>query len=128
MEVARDLLELQELISELGLTDDKRDSLRYKVSIPGNYYVEEEGQLESLYTCRLVDVSTRGACIEIDEVTVQLGDTVHLQFSVGSNITEAVGEVVYIDGKCDGYRVGLQSTIERDNIVNQLLSKSWISS
>jgi hypothetical protein len=128
MEVVRDLLELQELVSQLGLTDDKRDSPRYKVSIPGNYYVEEEGQLESLYTCRLVDVSTRGACIEIDEVTVQLGDTVHLQFSIGSNITEAVGEVVYIDGKGDGYRVGLQSTIEKDNIVNQLLSKSWISS
>jgi hypothetical protein len=128
MEVARDLLELQELISELGLTDDKRDSLRYKVNIPGNYYVEEEGQLESLYTCRLVDVSTRGACIEIEEVTVQLGDIVHLQFSIGSNITEAVGEVVYIDGKSDGYRVGLQSTIEKDNIVNQLLCKSWISS
>jgi hypothetical protein len=128
MEVVRDLLELQELVSQLGLTDDKRDSPRYKVSIPGNYYVEEEGQLESLYTCRLVDVSTRGACIEIDEVTVQLGDTVHLQFSIGSNITEAVGEVVYIDGKGDGYRVGLLSTIEKDNIVNQLLSKSWISS
>ena len=128
MEVARDLLELQELISKLGLTDDKRDSLRYKVNIPGNYYVEEEGQLESLYTCRLVDVSTRGACIEIEEVTVQLGDIVRLQFSIGSNITEAVGEVVYIDGKSDGYRVGLQSTIEKDNIVNQLLNKSWISS
>jgi hypothetical protein len=110
MEVARDLLELQELVSQLGLTDDKRDSLRYKVSIPGNYYVEEDSQHGSLYTW------------------VQLGDIVHLQFSVGSNITEAVGKVVYIDGKGDGYRVGLQSTIEEDNIVNQLLSKSWISS
>ena len=66
--------------------------------------------------------------MQIEEVTVQLGDIVHLQFSVGSNITEAVGKVVYIDGKGDGYRVGLQSTIEEDNIVNQLLSKSWISS
>ena len=128
MEVARDMLELQELVSQLGLTDDKRDSLRYKVSIPGNYYVEEESPLGSLYPCRLVDVSTRGACMEIDEVTVQLGDIVHLQFSVGLNITEAVGRVVYIDGKGDGYRVGLQSTIEKDNIVNQLLCKSWISS
>jgi hypothetical protein len=124
MEVARDLLELQELVSQLGLTDDKRDSLRYKVNIPGNYYVEEGNQHGFLYTCRLVDVSTRGACIEIDEVTIQLGDIVHLQFSVGSNITEAVGKAVYIDGKGDGYRVGLQSTIEKDNIVNQLLSKS----
>ena len=128
MEVVRDLLELQELVSQLGLTDDKRDSLRYKVSIPGNYYVEEESQHGSLYPCRLVDVSTRGACIVIDEVTVQLGDIVHLQFSVGSNITEAVGKVVYIDGKSDGYKVGLQSTIEKDNIVNQLLCKIWISS
>jgi hypothetical protein len=124
MEVARDILELQELVSQLGLTDDKRDSLRYKVSIPGNYYVEEDSQHGSLYPCRLVDVSTKGACMQIEEVTVQLGDIVHLQFSVGSNITEAVGKVVYIDG----YRVGLQSTIEEDNIVNQLLSKSWISS
>jgi hypothetical protein len=128
MEVARDLLELQELVSKLGLTDDKRDSLRYKVSIPGNYYVEEGSQHGPLYACRLVDVSTRGACIEIDEVMVHLEDIIHLQFSVGSNITEAVGKVVYIDGKGDGYRVGLQSTIEKDNIVNQLLSKSWISS
>ena len=127
MEVARDLLELQALVSQLGLTDDKRDSLRYEVSIPGNYYVDQESQHGSLYPCRLVDVSTRGACIEIEEVTVQLGDIVHLQFSVGSSITEAVGEVVYIDGKGDGYRVGLQSTIEKDNIVNQLLSKLWIS-
>jgi hypothetical protein len=98
MEVARDILELQELVSQLGLTDDKRDSLRYKVSIPGNYYVEEDSQHGSLYPCRLVDVSTKGACMQIEEVTVQLGDIVHLQFSVGSNITEAVGKVVYIDG------------------------------
>jgi len=74
-----------------------------------------------------VDISTRGACIEIEEVTIQLGDIVHLQFSVGSNISEAVGKVVYIDGKGDGYRVGLQSIIEKNNIVNQLLSKIWIS-
>ena len=127
MEVARDLLELQELVSQLGLTDDERDSFRYKVNIPGNYYVEEESQHGSLYICRLVDVSTRGACIEIEEVTFQLGDIVHLQFSVGSNIAEAVGRVVYIDGKGNGYRVGLQSTIEKENIVNQLLTKSWIS-
>jgi hypothetical protein len=128
MEVARDLLELQELVSQLGLTDDKRDSLRYKVSIPGNYYVEEDSQHGSLYTCRLVDVSTKGACMVIEEIMVQLGDIVYLQFSVGSNITEAVGKVVYIDGKGDGYRVGIQSTIEEDNIVDQLVSKSWISS
>ena len=44
MEVARDLLELQELVSQLGLTDDKRGSLRYEVSILGNYYVEKESQ------------------------------------------------------------------------------------
>jgi len=128
MEVARDLLELQELVSQLYLTDNKRVSLRYKVSIPGNYYIEKGSQHRSLDTCRLVDVSTRGVCIEIEEVTFQLGDIVHLQFSIGSNITEAVGKAVYIDGKGDGYRVGLQSTIEKDNIVNQLLSKSWISS
>ena len=128
MEVARDLLELKELISQLDLIDDKRDALRYEVSIPGNYYIEKGSQHRSLFACRLVDVSTRGACIEIEEVTIQLGDIVHLQFSVGSNITEAVGEVVYIDGKGEGCRVGLQSAIKKENIVNQLLSKSWISS
>ena len=124
MEVARDLLELEELISQLGLTDDKRDSPRYKVSIPGNYYVDVEGPLGPLYPCRLVDVSTRGACMQIDEVTVKLGDIVLLQFSVGSNIRKAVGQVVYIDGKGDGYRVGLRSAIVKDDIVNQLLGKS----
>jgi len=127
MEVARDLLELKELISQLGLTDDKRDSLRYEVSIPGNYYIEKENQHRSLYACRLVDVSTRGACIEIEEVTFQLNDIVHLQFSIGSNITEAFGRVVYIDRKGNGYKVGLQSTTEKENIVNQLLCKCWIS-
>jgi len=86
MKVARDLLELQELISQLGLTDDKRDSPRYKVSILGNYYIEQGSQNKSLSTCRLGNVSTRGACIEIEEVTFQLGDIVHLQFSIGSMI------------------------------------------
>ena len=127
MKVARDLLELKELISQLGLTDDKRDSPRCKVSIPGNYYIEQGSQNKSLSTCRLVNVSTRGACIEIEEVTVQLGDIVHLQFSVGSNITEAVGKVVYIDRKGNGCKVGLQSIIANENILNQLLIKSWIS-
>ena len=124
MEVARDLLELEELISQLGLTDDKRDSPRYKVNIPGNYYVDQEGPLGPLYPCRLVDVSTRGACMQIDEVTVKLGDIVLLEFSVESNIRKAVGQVVYIDGKGDGYRVGLRSAMVKDDIVNQLLSKS----
>ena len=128
MEVARDLLELQELISQLGLTDDKRESPRYKVSIPGNYYIEQRNQSNPLSTCRLVDVSTSGVCIEIEEVTFQCKDIVHLQFSIGSNITEAVGKVIYIDHKDNGYKVGLQSTIESDNILNQLLLKFWISS
>ena len=127
MEVARDLLELQELISQLGLTEDKRVSTRYVVSIPGNYYIEQGSQHKSLSTCRLADVSTSGVCIEIEEVTFQLGDIVHLQFSIGSNITEAVGKVVYIDRKGNGYKVGLQSIIENENILNQLLIKSWIS-
>jgi hypothetical protein len=128
MKVARDLLELKELISQLGLTDDKRDSPRYKVSIPGNYYIEQGSQNKSLSTCRLVNVSTRGACIEIEEVTFQLGDIVHLQFSIGSSITEAVGKVAYIDRKGNACKVGLQSAVENDNILNQLLIKFWISS
>ena len=127
MKVARDLLELQELISQQGLTDDKRDSSRYKVSIPGNYYIEQGSQHNPLSTCRLVNVSTRGACIEIEEVTFQLGDIVHLQFSIGSNITEAVGKVIYIDRKGNGYKVGLLATVENDNILNQLLVKCCIS-
>ena len=127
MKVARDLLELQELISQQGLTDDKRDSSRYKVSIPGNYYIEQGSQHNPLSTCRLVNVSTRGACIEIEEVTFQLGDIVHLQFSIGSNITEAVGKVIYIDRKGNGCKVGLLATVENDNILNQLLVKCCIS-
>ena len=128
MKVARDLLELQELISHLDLTDDKRDSPRYKVSIPGKYYIEQGSQNKSLSTCRLVNVSTRGACIEIEEVTLQLGDIAHLRFSIGSSITEAVGKVVYIDRKGNGCKVGLRSAIENDNLLNQLLAKLWISS
>jgi hypothetical protein len=67
MEVARDLLELQELVSQLGLTDDQRDSPRYTVNILGNYYVEQKKHQPSLPACRLVNVSTRGACIEIEK-------------------------------------------------------------
>jgi hypothetical protein len=51
-----------------------------------------------------------------------LGDIVHLQFPIGTNITDAVGKVAYINCKGDVYKVGLQSTSEKDNIVNQLFS------
>ena len=122
MEVARDLFELKKLISELELVDDKRDYHRYRVDIAGNYYVEQKNHRSALSACRLVDVSTKGACIEVEEVTVQLGDIVHLQFSTGTNITDAVGKVAYINRKGDVYKVGLQSTSEKDNIVNQLFS------
>ena len=122
MEVARDLLELQELISQLGLTDDKRDSARYNVNIPGNYYVKEGSQCKSLCTCRLVDVSKRGASIEIVKLSFHVGAILHLLFPLGTNVTDAVGKVIYINPTDSGYKVGLQSINEKDNIVTQLLN------
>jgi hypothetical protein len=122
MQEARDLLELQELIAQLGLTDDKRDSFRYKVNIPGNYYVKEGNHCKSLCTCRLVDISKKGASIEIVKLSFHVGATLHLLFPLGANMTEAVGRVIYINRTDSGYKVGLQSISEKDNIVAQLFN------
>ena len=122
MQEARDLFELQELIAQLGLTDDKRDSPRYKVNIPGNYYVEEGDRHKSLCSCRLVDVSKRGASIEIVKISFHLGAILHLLLPKGDNIQDAIGKVIYINRTDSGYKVGLQSISEEDNIVTQLLS------
>ena len=122
MEVARDLYELKKLISELELVDNKRDYHRYRVEIAGNYFVEQKNHRGTLSPCRLVDVSTKGACIEIEEAAVQVGDIVHLQFAIGSSIADAVGKVAYINRKGDVYKVGLQSGSEKDNILHQLFN------
>ena len=121
MQEARDLLELQELIAQLGLTDDKRDSPRYKVNISGNYYVKEGNQCRPLCTCRLVDVSKKGVSIEIVKLSFHVGAILHLLFPLGANMTDAVGKVIYINRTDSGYKVGLQSISEKDNIVTQLL-------
>ena len=124
MEVARDLLELKALIAQLGLSDDKRDSPRYKVDIPGSYYSAKDGQGGFSNACRLVDVSRKGASIEIEKAAFNLGDIIHLQFPIGSNnTTYALGKVVYIDRIDNGYKVGLQSPNEEANIISQLLSQ-----
>ena len=42
MEVAHDLTELKELISRLGLKEERRQSRRYNIEIAGNYNAEPE--------------------------------------------------------------------------------------
>jgi hypothetical protein len=123
MKVAHELIELKELISQLGLKDGKREFPRYKVDIPGNYYIEQGSLRGFRYTCRLVDVSKGGVSIKIEKVTFHLGEILHLQFSAGLNMTDAVGKVVYIDREDDGYKVGLQSLSEKVDIINQLFNE-----
>ena len=122
MKVARDLVELQELISQLGLPDEIRESFRYKVNIPGNYYVKEGSDCKALFTCRLVNVSKKGASIKIEKLSFHVGAILHLLFSMESTVTDAVGKVVYIRRIEGGYKVGLQSIGKKDNIINQLLN------
>jgi len=123
MEVANDLLELQELISRLGLKDDRRQSPRYKVEIPANYYIEQGSLRGSQGKCCLVDVSRKGVSIKVENITFQEGEILHLRFQTESNQVDVFGKTVRIDREEDEYLVRIQSTNENTDIVNQLFSK-----
>lgn len=123
MEVAHDLKELKELISRLGLRDDRREFPRYKVDISGNYCIEQGGISGFRDTCRLVDASRRGVTIKIKNIKFHEGTILHLQFSKGLNPTDVAGKVVHIDRKGDEYLVGVHSLSKNIDIINQLFSE-----
>ena len=119
MEVAHDIAELKELIAQLGLADDMRDSPRYQVDIAANYSIglDEESTVSDV--CHLVNVSKRGIAIKIRNVTFPEGTILRLQFSKTLHV---VGRVVHIDREDDGYLVGVESLSKNIDIVSQLLA------
>ena len=119
MEVAHDIAELKELISQLGLTDDMRDSPRYKVDIRANYSIEPVKEVSVTYGCYLVDVSKSGIAIRTKDLTFKKGALLRIQFSKELNV---IGRVVHIDREADEYLVGLESLSKDIDIVSQLLA------
>ena len=119
MEVAHDIAELKELISQLGLVDDMRDSPRYKVDIAANYSLELDEESNVLDVCHLVNVSKKGIAIRVRNVAFQEGTLLRLQFSKTLHV---VGRVVHIDREDGGYFVGVESLSKDINIVNQLFA------
>ena len=119
MEVAHDIAELKDLISQLGLTDDMRDAPRYKVDIRANYSIEPVKEISVTYVCYLVDVSKSGIAIRIKNPTFKEGTLLRLQFSKELNV---IGRVVRIDREGDEYLVGLESLSKDIDIVSQLLA------
>ena len=119
MEIAHDIAELKELIAQLGLADDMRDSTRYQVDIAANYSIELEEENNVSDVCHLVNVSKRGIAIKIRNVTFSEGTLLRLQFSKTLHV---VGRVAHIDREDDGYLVGIESLSRNIDIVNQLLA------
>ena len=109
MEEAHDLRELKELISQLGLRDNRRDFQRVEVDILGNFYLEQGNLCGFRDTCQLVDVCRGGVGVKIKNVKFQEGAILHLQFPAGLNMVDVVGKVVHINKEEDGYLVGIQS-------------------
>ena len=121
MEEARDLLELKDLITRLGLRDDRRQSQRYTVKIIGNYHIDQASLRIAQGRCWLVDISKEGIAVKIKEATVTEGMLLHLQFLMDAKIIDVTSKVVHIEEHEDGYLVGVRSLSDRDDIINQLL-------
>ena len=119
MEIAHDIAELKELIAQLGLADDMRDSPRYQVDIAANYSIELDEENNVSDVCHLVNVSKRGIAIKIRNVSFPEGTLLRLQFS---KTLQVVGRVAHIDREDDGYLVGIESLSRNIDIVSQLLA------
>lgn len=123
MEEAHDLRELKELISQLGLRDDRHDFQRCKVDILGNFYLEQGSPYGFRDTCQLVDFCRGGVGVKIKNVKFQEGAILHLQFPAGLNMMDVVGKVVHINKEEDGYLVGIQSLSKKADIIKQLFNE-----
>lgn len=122
MEVARDLKELKELISRLGLKDERRQSPRYNVEIAGNYNVAPGKPAGPQGKCWLVDVSKDGISIKVNDNCVKVGTILHLKLPMGSRTVSIATKVVHVHSEKDFCTVGLTSTSEKDDIIRQLFS------
>ncbi len=122
MEVARDLTELKELISRLGLKDERRQSPRYIVEIAGNYNVEPGKSACPEGKCWLVDVSKEGISIKVNDHSVKVGTILHLEFPMSSRTVSIATKVVHLHSEKDFCTAGLKSTSEKDDIIRQLFS------
>ena len=121
MEEARDLLELKDLITRLGLRDDRRQSPRYTMQIIGNYHIDQASLRIAQGRCWLVDISKEGIAVKIKDAAVKEGMLLHLQFLMDAKIIDVTSKVVHIEEQDDGYLVGVRSLSARDDIISQLL-------
>ena len=122
MEVAHNLEDLKEYVSLWGLRENRREYPRYKVDIPGNYYIERKGSIVVRAVCRLVDVNKEGVAIALDTVPFTRGTRLLLQFFAGHNTVDVVGKAVRIKKEeAGGYLVGIQSINKQLDIAKQLL-------
>lgn len=122
MQEAHDLIELKKLILQLGLNDERRQSPRYNVEIAGNYKAGTESSGGTSKKCWLVDVSKEGLSVKVSEPEVREGTILHLTLPKGTTQMSIAARVVHVEPEEGYYIVGLKSTSEKGNIIQQLLS------
>lgn len=122
MQEAHDLIELKNLISQLGLKEERRQSARYNVDIAGNYHADHGKSAGPSGKCRLVDVSKEGLSVKLSDARVKAGTIIHLELPQGGAKVGIATRVVYVEPEGGDFIVGLQSTSERDDIIRQLFS------
>jgi hypothetical protein len=120
MEVAHDLTELKELISRLGLKEERRQSPRYNIEIAGNYNAEPGKAIGPQGKCWLVDVSKEGISIKVNDKGMKVGTILQLELPMGSRTVSIATKVVHVQSEKDFCTVGLKATSEKDNIIKQL--------
>jgi len=122
MEEAHDLLELKELISRLGLKDDRRQSPRYNVSIAGNYHADQGKTGSAQGRCWLIDVSKEGISVKLSDSCVKAGSILHLELPMGSRTVGVSARVVHVQAEEECCIVGLKATSPSNDIIRQLFS------
>lgn len=122
MEEAHDLLELKELITRLGLKDDRRQSARYNVAIVGKYRVTQGENGGAQGTCWLVDVSREGISVRIPDACFETGTVLDLELPMGSKTIGVSTRVVHVQPDGGQCIAGLRSTREGNDIIRQLFS------
>lgn len=122
MEVARDLKELKRLISQLGLKDERRQSPRYNVEIAGTYTIEAGKPGGPKGTCLLVDVSKEGLSLKLYDKCITAGTILYLELPMSGKTVGVSTRIVHVQPEKDSCFVGLKSTGESDDIIQQLFS------
>jgi hypothetical protein len=122
MQEAHDLIELKNLISQLGLKDERRQSARYNVDIVGNYHADPGKLSGPSGKCRLVDVSQEGLSVELSEASVRAGTILHLEFPRGDTKVGIATRVVYVELEEGHCIVGLKSASQAGDIIQQLFN------